>query len=75
MTTKYKNTNRWVEITAGLFTGLAMLALCAGLSPAQAAQGAPQIVSCSPARGASDVDPALKEITVTFDQDMGGGMS
>src|ERR1035441_4730481 len=46
-----------------------------GLSSAQAAQGAPQIVSTSPARGASDVDPALKEITVTFDQDMEEGMS
>lgn len=40
-----------------------------------AAQAAPQIVSCTPARGAQDVDPKLKEVTVTFDQDMGAGMS
>jgi hypothetical protein len=46
-----------------------------GLSSAQAAQGAPQIVSSSPARAATDVDPGLKEITVTFDQDMEEGMS
>ena len=58
------------------------LAVCAGVafsafigfSFAQA-QSAPRIVSTSPAVGAADVDPALAEITVTFDQDMSGGMS
>jgi beta-lactamase regulating signal transducer with metallopeptidase domain len=35
----------------------------------------PTIVSSSPAKGATDVVPGLTEITVTFDQDMGGGMS
>jgi hypothetical protein len=35
----------------------------------------PKIVATSPAVGAKDVDPGLTEITVTFDQDMGGGMS
>jgi hypothetical protein len=35
----------------------------------------PKIVATSPAVGATDVDPALTEITVTFDQDMRGGMS
>jgi hypothetical protein len=30
----------------------------------------PQIISTSPAIGASEVDPALSEITVTFDRDM-----
>jgi hypothetical protein len=72
---KTKQAYRWPALTAGLFTGLALIAQCVGLSSAQAAQGAPQIVSSSPARGASDVDPALKEITVTFDQDMEEGMS
>jgi hypothetical protein len=38
-------------------------------------QGPPQIVSTAPANGQSDVDPGLKEITVTFDRDMGGGFS
>ena len=75
MTTKHKQMNRWPALAAGLFTGLALIVQTDGLSSAQAAQGAPQIVSCSPARGAKDVDPTLKEITVTFDQDMEDGMS
>ena len=33
------------------------------------------IVETTPAIGAIDVDPALKEVSVTFDRDMGGGMS
>jgi RNA polymerase sigma-70 factor (ECF subfamily) len=36
---------------------------------------APRIVATSPANGATDVDPGLTEITVTFDQDMGAGFS
>ena len=35
----------------------------------------PQIVKTSPAVGATGIDPATKEITVTFDRDMGTGMS
>jgi hypothetical protein len=35
----------------------------------------PGIVSTSPAVGATDVDPSITEITVTFDQDMAGGFS
>ena len=35
----------------------------------------PAILSTSPKIGQTDVDPATKEITVTFDCDMGGGMS
>jgi hypothetical protein len=75
MTTKHKQTNRWPGLTVALFTGLALTSQCGGLSSAQAAEGPPRIVSTSPAVGATDVDPALKQITVTFDQDMGGGMS
>jgi RNA polymerase sigma-70 factor (ECF subfamily) len=33
------------------------------------------IVATSPAIGATDVDPKLTEITITFDRDMGAGMS
>lgn len=36
---------------------------------------APVIVNTSPAIGATDVDPATTSITVTFDRDMGTGMS
>jgi RNA polymerase sigma-70 factor (ECF subfamily) len=75
MMTKLKNMNRWPALTAWLFTGLGLIALLGGLSVAPAAQSPPWIVSTSPAVGAMDVDPALKEITVTFDQDMVGGMS
>jgi hypothetical protein len=39
------------------------------------ADAPPHIVATSPKTGTTDVDPALKEITVTFDRDMGGGMS
>ena len=75
MTMTTKDPYRGGALTVGLFAGLALLIQCGGMSFAQAGQGAPQIVSSSPARGAKDVDPALKEISVTFDQDMDGGMS
>jgi RNA polymerase sigma-70 factor (ECF subfamily) len=75
MTNQYKQTNRWPILAGAVFTGLALITQSGGLPSAQAGQGAPEIVSSTPARGASDVDPALKEITVTFNQDMGGGMS
>ena len=75
MITILKQTNRCLALTVGLVTGLALIAQLDGLSSAQAAQGPPQIVSTSPTVGATDVDPALTEITVTFDQDMEGGMS
>lgn len=44
-------------------------------APAQAPAGPPRIVSTTPQVGATGVDPATREITVTFDRDMGGGMS
>jgi beta-lactamase regulating signal transducer with metallopeptidase domain len=40
-----------------------------------ATAAAPKIVKTSPAVGATDVDPKLGEISVTFDQDMSKGMS
>jgi len=40
-----------------------------------AAKQSPQIVKTVPAVGAKDVDPGLAEISVTFDRDMGKGMS
>ena len=46
-----------------------------GDAPVQIAQGSPSVVSTSPRVGQSEVDPALKEIVVTFEQDMGGGFS
>ncbi|MGH7967318.1 MAG: Ig-like domain-containing protein [Limisphaerales bacterium] len=37
--------------------------------------GAPKVLMSKPANGATDVDPGLAEITVTFDQEMSDGMS
>jgi hypothetical protein len=74
MVAKPIHTNRWPALSVGLVTGLALIAQSGGPSSAHA-QGTPQVVSCTPARGATDVDPALKEITVTFNQDMEEGMS
>ena len=36
---------------------------------------APRIVTTSPAAGATNVEPSITEITVTFDRDMSGGFS
>ena len=64
-----------------LFIGLGLVTLTdaqtSGKPSAPGAAGgqAPNIVATSPAVGATDVDPGLKEITVTFDQDMGKGFS
>jgi beta-lactamase regulating signal transducer with metallopeptidase domain len=37
--------------------------------------GSPRIIKTVPAVGAKDVDPATKEIIITFDRDMAGGFS
>ncbi len=42
---------------------------------AAAPAGPPRILATVPAVGAADVDPAIEEITVTFDQDMRSGFS
>jgi Bacterial Ig-like domain len=54
---------------------IAALCLLATNCLRAADNGTPAIVSTSPAGGATDVDPALSEITVTFDRDMGPGFS
>ncbi len=43
-------------------------------SPATA-EGRPNIIATSPRVGATDVNPAITQITVTFDRDMGKGFS
>jgi hypothetical protein len=87
MIAKFKKTNRWPLAAITVFAGLAMVTLTNAQSPAGAGtpatakagtdgeQGPPQIVATSPHVGETDVDPALTEITVTFDRDMGGGSS
>src|SRR5579872_1226894 len=44
-------------------------------SMAQGKSAPPKILFTKPADGATDVDPGLAEITVTFDQEMGEGFS
>jgi beta-lactamase regulating signal transducer with metallopeptidase domain len=81
MIAKFRRTNQMPALAGGLFIGLALVTLTdAQTGEKQPAQGTaegvpPSIVATSPAVGATNVDPALKEITVTFDQDMGKGCS
>jgi hypothetical protein len=57
-------------VRLGIAVGAA--ALCAVVAQAQSA---PKVVKTVPEIGAKDVDPALTEIRVTFDQDMAEGYS
>lgn len=67
----------WNHARMGLVLATAIALMSAGFGHVQAADGAkiPRIVKTSPECGATDVDPALTEIRVTFDQDMRSGMS
>jgi beta-lactamase regulating signal transducer with metallopeptidase domain len=82
MIAKFQKTNRGLAVASVLMAGLAVVTLTDGQSGANPptasspdSNGQPQIISTSPMNGVTDVDPALTEITVTFDRDMGGGMS
>jgi beta-lactamase regulating signal transducer with metallopeptidase domain len=82
MIAKFQKTNRGPVLAVFLFIALGLLTLTdaqpGDKTPAAASAGtpaAPRIVSTSPEIGATDVDPAVSEITVSFDQDMGGGFS
>ena len=44
-------------------------------APSQKKSKCPQIVKTSPVSGSTDVKTAIKEIKVTFDREMSGGMS
>ncbi len=81
MIAKFRRTNQWPALAGVLFIALALVTLTDAQTgekkSGQAAESAPtpNIVSTSPTVGATDIDPGLKEITVTFDQDMGRGYS
>jgi RNA polymerase sigma-70 factor (ECF subfamily) len=71
-----KTENRCFHPSARTLATLALTALLWTHSATTLpAQTTPRIVSSSPAMGATEVDPSQTEITVTFDRDMGGGMS
>ncbi len=84
MIPKTSRMNYWLPRPAALVTACALGSLIIPLA-GQAAPGTPggasnpsgppRIVATSPTVGQTDVDPAITEITVTFDRDMGGGMS
>jgi hypothetical protein len=81
MIAKFRKTSHGPALAGVLFIALGLVTLTdaqtGGKSSAPEAAGgqAPNIVATSPAVGATDVDPELTEITVTFDQDMGAGFS
>jgi hypothetical protein len=76
------NGKTWRLAAAVIFVALGAITFTEAQNtkePAPAAEkndnGAPRIVKTSPVVGAKDVDPATKEITITFDRDMAGGFS
>src|SRR3954451_12762436 len=84
MITKPRNAKRWPGLAAVVFAVLGAIMFTEAQSgksgnaadPGKpSASGEPRIVATSPVIGANDVDPSLKEITVTFDRDMAGGFS
>jgi hypothetical protein len=82
MIASFSKTRGWPVAASAVFVALAVLTLTdaqkitAADSTAAAPEGGPpRIVSTTPDVGATDVDPGLKEITITFDRDMAGGFS
>ncbi len=73
MITKFHGLNHGFAVAACLLAGLGMVTLTD--AQPDKSDGPPHIVATSPKAGVTDVDPALREITVTFDRDMGGSMS
>ncbi len=81
MIAKFRKTSHGPALAGVLFIALGLVTLTdaqtggKSSSPEAAGGQAPHIVATSPTVGATDVDPGLTEITVTFDQDMGAGFS
>lgn len=75
MIAKYQKTNRGMGLAGVLFIGLALISFTEAQTAAPG-KAPPSIVKCTPENGSANVDPdAVTEISVTFNQDMGGGMS
>jgi hypothetical protein len=82
MLTKFHKTNSGFAVAACLLAGLGLVTLTdaqTGNNPttttSEKADAPPHIIATSPKIGTTNVDPALNEITVTFDRDMEQGMS
>ena len=80
MIAQWPNRKTWRTLAAALVVTLGVITFTDAQTADKTAaaapdDGTPRIVKTSPESGAKDVDPALKEITVTFDRDMAGGFS
>lgn len=65
----------YFSASVAVVTFIALPPLSNAQTDSEPKAGPPHIISSSPKDGATDVDPAVKEITVTFDRDMDSGMS
>jgi len=74
MNTNNSRVQRTHAVAAALCAAL-LVSIAAASNAAEADGTPPRIVATSPATGDTEVDPALKEITVTFDRDMARGFS
>lgn len=75
MQTTNRSPSQCFSLLADWFAIGIVLSLFPGTSEGAEVGPPPRIVATAPAMGATDVDPALGEIIVTFDQDMAGGFS
>lgn len=73
------NRKTWRALAAALVITLGVITFTDAQTANKAAtepdDGSPRIIKTSPEAGAKDVDPSIKEITITFDRDMAGGFS
>jgi beta-lactamase regulating signal transducer with metallopeptidase domain len=78
MIARFRKTDRGLPLALSLFAGLAVVSLTDAQINENDASGdrdRPRVIATSPVVGATAVDPAIKEITVTFDRDMAGTYS
>ena len=82
MIAKSHPSTRGFALAASLLAGLGLVTLTnaqtgdnPSTTPSEKADAPPHIIATTPKIGTTDVDPALKEITVTFDRDMEEGFS
>jgi hypothetical protein len=81
MMAQFRQTNHGPLVATAFFAALALVTLTDAQTAPKMAESAtaedapPQIIATSPQVGDTEVDPALTEITITFDREMGGGFS
>jgi hypothetical protein len=82
MITQLRRSNGGFSVAACLLASLGLATLTNAQTAADSsdtntekADSPPHIVATSPKIGATDVDPTIKVVTVTFDRDMDAGMS